>query len=349
MATITSAQSGNWSDTATWVGGVVPTSVDDVVIAIGHTVQADVDITVLSLSNIGSSSGNVVVSASRVITCTGAGIFGASNGFGFINITAVIGNTITINSNVNVNAGQYGIGTVNITGSCIVNINGVITGSRGAAGLYGYCIRLNGAGVTCNINGSVLGSASVGGNQQTAVLSTGGSSFINITGIVTANLSACVQSSTATDTITINGSITSSTSEEAVNTVAGSLLILENVIVTNTVERMALLCSRLRFGTMSDTAQWRFGTNTLGEDKFLYTASTLTGYPLEEDVEDGVVYGPSNEYEGTLSPVNVDTAQLASDLLDDIQTSSHVVAQRLRAAATDDSVGSIVTSTLGAP
>jgi len=109
------------------------------------------------------------------------------------------------------------------------------------------------------------------------------------------------------------------------------------------------LCSRLRFGTMSDTAQWRFGTNTLGEDKFLYTASTLTGYPLEEDVEDGVVYGPSNEYEGTLSPVNVDTAQLASDLLDDIQTSSHVVAQRLRAAATDDSVGSIVTSTLGAP
>lgn len=69
------------------------------------------------------------------------------------------------------------------------------------------------------------------------------------------------------------------------------------------------------------------------------------GYPAETDVKDGVVYGNSNQFEGTLE--QVDAAQLASDLLDEIQTSSHVVAQRLRVAATDDSVGQIVTSTLG--
>ncbi len=39
MATITSVQSGNWSDGATWLGGVAPVPADDVVIAAGHTVM----------------------------------------------------------------------------------------------------------------------------------------------------------------------------------------------------------------------------------------------------------------------------------------------------------------------
>lgn len=75
----------------------------------------------------------------------------------------------------------------------------------------------------------------------------------------------------------------------------------------------------------------------------------VLGQAAESDVRKDVVYGPSSELTGELEPVVVDTAQLASDLLDEIQTSSHVVAQRLRASATDDSVGNIVTSTLGAP
>ena len=48
MPTKTSNQSGNWGDISTWVGGVLPADGDDVVIAAGHSVKMNVDLSAMT-------------------------------------------------------------------------------------------------------------------------------------------------------------------------------------------------------------------------------------------------------------------------------------------------------------
>jgi hypothetical protein len=74
-ATITSTTTGGpWSSTATWVGGVLPTASDDVVIAAGATVAIDQNATMNTLS----VAGNLVfevITARTVVVSTSASIF----------------------------------------------------------------------------------------------------------------------------------------------------------------------------------------------------------------------------------------------------------------------------------
>ncbi|MBN8688528.1 MAG: T9SS type A sorting domain-containing protein [Chitinophagales bacterium] len=70
--TRTASVTGIWSNTATWGGASVPTSINDVVINNGITVTVDVALAECNSLTFGSTSGTITVNATRALAVTGA-------------------------------------------------------------------------------------------------------------------------------------------------------------------------------------------------------------------------------------------------------------------------------------
>jgi hypothetical protein len=100
---ITTAGSGNWNNTATWVGGVVPTCADMVSILAGHTVTVN---STEAAAGINVYNGGALINASGSLTvgsCAAASHNAVFNNKGAYTIS---GGTLTVNGRMNNFAGS---------------------------------------------------------------------------------------------------------------------------------------------------------------------------------------------------------------------------------------------------
>jgi hypothetical protein len=322
MATITSAASGNWSNTATWVGGVVPTSADDVLLGGTHVIQADVNITVLSISqSLNSSTAGLVVSTSRTINATSGGFLAKDGSLGMIRVTASAGSTVILNGNFALVANnQYSYGAVLITGSCTTYLNGSVVGSYGQVG-YGYVIRISGANSLTYFNGIISGAVTAAGltAQPAIYMSNSASKTLIVVATLLADISECVVSDSTTDIIEITATVTASSGIEAVRATSGALVKLNQCVLNNTNNTNAIVARKIQLLAGVATYSWKYQTNS--GIKYLYS-SALVGFPVESNVANGVVYGASSELTGTLLPWDTAFAQALATAQSNLQLPS---------------------------
>jgi hypothetical protein len=193
--------SGNWSNSAIWNGGTLPTAADDVY-SNNFTVTIDTNVTVLTISNRAQSpaiaGGGFILNGGITVTCTatiGILCIGAGNC-----ITFSSSGTSTINATITDPDNNSGSGVLH-SGSGTLNINGYIRNQGGSTNAP--AVRYTGSGIlnvvgnietwwNANTRGLIIsGTGTVNivgniqsGNQAIAVTIDGISCTVNITGIV---------------------------------------------------------------------------------------------------------------------------------------------------------------------
>jgi hypothetical protein len=138
MAIRYAVANGNWSSTATWDGGTLPTSADDVY-ANNRTVTIDQNVTVISLRNaaVGSpaiTAGGTFQSQTSGTRVVNANVISAANGSvvtivaGTVNFTLNGAVTAGTNANSTFTMGTYSFVSSSLSDYPTVTINGNITG-----------------------------------------------------------------------------------------------------------------------------------------------------------------------------------------------------------------------------
>lgn len=202
MAERWAVASGNWSNTATWNGGTLPGTGDDVY-SNGFQVTVDIDVTVLSYRN---GAGTTAVAGGDFRFNTTRTLVGnVINGTNAGACMQILSNTgsLTLTGNVTAGPGQG----INIGGANVgqVTINGNITG--GSSGTAHGINVTNGYGNTITVNGDLIGGTGSGVSAISTAATFGGL-------IVNGNLisgsagRALTNGSAATGNVTINGNIT---------------------------------------------------------------------------------------------------------------------------------------------
>jgi len=252
MALRYAVATGNWSNTATWDGGTLPTAADDV-FSNNFTVTIDGTFTVLSIRNtlnavpVIVAGGGFRFANGGNLTCTTAtnSLFGTATGSLYlVTFDLPSGQSATLNASCNTVplvtngrvilaqntgtfnlVGNYGIQdlfgannrhTIFINGSTTINIVGNITNSQTSLATPVTTIVANSGNPTINITGNVSGGST---NSLTALIGnaiySSVTSTINITGNITTGSCPSIFLATFV-TLNVTGNTTGGNSHPAI-------------------------------------------------------------------------------------------------------------------------------------
>jgi len=344
MANVKAVATGNWSDTATWDGGVLPTAADDVYTN-NFNVTIDQNVTVLSLRNTAATGitagGRFFFTNGVTVNATGTGLVSLST---LIEFNLASPNSATVNCTLYQATGQT-VG-ISISGTGTFNFNG--DWRTPAPGASSYTPFLISANATVNIIGNCLFyvtsfASSINITAVSAILNWTGSMPANLSasgaggflsgGTSTLNLTGTYYSASGTVGISSNGICNITGTLEPVGAASavfsgavGSTLTLNGIVKSNSNRAFAIsssglvtisgqvICvnegfpisaSRLRLANAL-TTQVTFQTDVVATNKTLYEPGVNLGNPVEADVRNGVTYA-SGALTGTLVVPTADT------------------------------------------
>jgi hypothetical protein len=261
MALRYAVATGNWSNTATWDGGTLPTSADDV-FSNNFTVTIDGTFTVLSIRNTLNAALPTIVAGGQFrfanggnLTCTASTGIIVGSTTPTLEMTLASGNTGTFNGSIltlpntnNFNAirnsstgtlnlnGNYNIdATANravilLTSTGTINIVGDISSTFTGGGTSMNNILMTAAG-TLNITGNVTASTNTERASSTINSNAG---TINITGNTTANITPAIYIIGAVNYTQI-GNVNASTAQPAIyNQTTAATISVTGIITANT-------------------------------------------------------------------------------------------------------------------
>ena len=258
---------GNWSNTATWDGGTLPTSADDV-FSNGFTVTINGTFTVLSIRNTSNASSPTIAAGGQFIyanggnlTCTASpaiytgsttsvlemtlaspntatfngSVLLISNGSAASNAIKLSGTgTLTCTGNYNCDNGAFLKQILYVTGNGTLNIIGNLSSSVTSQAATVNALRID-ANATVNVTGDINGSAGINNTGAQAPVFCNSNSTLNVTGNVTGAATCAIY--TIGSTVNIVGTITGGTTAPALlNNTSASTLSITGVATSSSTQ-----------------------------------------------------------------------------------------------------------------
>jgi len=274
MANILAAQSGNWSATATWVGGVVPTGADNAY-ANGYTVTVNVDAAAAKISTVAENG------------AAGGGVFNLSAG---VTLTAYC---------------EAGTTTVVSSGSGSASIVGSVSGGSGSSALGAY----NNSSGTLTITGTATGGS---GTYAHGVFNNS-SGTLTVTGNVTggSGSSALGAYNNSSGTLTITGTATGGSgtyAHGALNNSSGTLTITGTATGGSGDNAFGAYNNSAGLMSVKRAKGNAFGLGSVGLASVSGVFGSQTGLTFVEEIEYGMRGQAPISGNAFISPVSTNTA-----------------------------------------